>query len=91
VDDYSEYAIITIGWTDAEADHSAWAHFKTVDTNGDWVAEIPGSDLVDLNVPVAETPARRDLVDRLRSVMIQEGWTELGTTGEAWYEYVFGR
>jgi hypothetical protein len=88
---YSEYAMVTIWWTDAAADYSSWLHFRTVDQDGSEVMNGAGSDLVDLREPIAETSARRALVDQLRYQMEAEGWDQIGVIGEEWYEYGFAR
>lgn len=89
---FTEYAHIATWYTPAEADDSEWVHFKAVD-EGATVAEVLGSDLmnmVDEANAMAQTPARVDLVDRLRQQMVDDGWTEIGVDGD-WYEYQFGR
>ncbi len=90
---FTEHASITTWYSDAEADDSAWVHFKAVDVGGDTVAEILGSDLIDLVEEadaMAMTPERVVLVNGLRQTMVDGGWTELGVAGE-WCEYEYGR
>ena len=92
--DFAEYAQITTWYTAAEADYSGWVHFKAGDANGTTVQEVLGSDLVNLveeAESMAQTPERVALVDELRSMMLLDGWTELGLAGTEWYEYVYGR
>lgn len=90
---YTDRATITTWYTDAAADHSAWVHFKAVDEAGYTVAEVTGSDLLDLEAEAAamdQTPERVALVDELRSTMRDQGWTELGVQGD-WYQFAYGR
>jgi hypothetical protein len=91
--EFTEYAQITTWYLAAEADNSAWVHFKAVDDDGFTVNEVLGSDLLNL-VDEAEamdqTPERVELVDELRQMMADGGWTEIGVNGD-WYEYAFGR
>jgi len=92
--DFAEYAVITTWYSAAEADDSAWVHFKAVDESGVTVQEIAGSDLMDLVEEaggMAQTAERTALVDGLRQMMAADGWTELGLGGEEWYQYVYGR
>lgn len=89
----SEYARVATWYSDAEADHSAWVHFKAVDVGGYTVAEALGSDLLDMQgeaEAMDRTAERVALVDEVRRQMAEAGWTELGVDGD-WYEYVFGR
>lgn len=93
-EEFSEYAWISTWYSDGVGYGSAWLHFKTVDPDGYTVLEVLGSDNIDLDDEVEvgplETPARRALVDELRQMMADDGWTELGVDG-LWYEYMFGR
>ena len=55
--------------------------------------EALGSDAINMRKEAErmdETTKRRELVDKLRSMMAAAGWTELGVEGD-WYQYVFGR
>lgn len=68
-------------------------HFKAVDDAGSTVAEVTGSDLMDLEAEAAamdRTPERVALVDELRSTMQDQGWTELGVQGD-WYQFAYVR
>jgi hypothetical protein len=89
----TEYARITTWFTSAEADDSAWVHFKAVDGSGFTLQEVPGSEIMNLRDEAGgaeRTTTRVELVDALRQMMIDDGWTETGVDGE-WYEYTFGR
>jgi hypothetical protein len=90
---FTEYARITTWFSAAAADDSAWVHFKAVDGSGFTVQEVLGSDIMNLRDEAggaARTAKRVELVDALRKMMIDDGWTETGVDGE-WYEYTFGR
>lgn len=90
---FSEYASITPWYSPAMADDSAWVHFKAVDEYGYTVAEVTGSDLMDLaeeSEAMDRTSERVALVSELRRAMLDEGWTELGVQGD-WYQFVYGR
>lgn len=90
---FSEYASITPWYSPAMADDSAWVHFKAVDEYGYTVAEVTGSDLMDLaeeSEAMDQTSERVALVTELRRTMLDEGWTELGVQGD-WYQFVYGR
>ncbi len=94
VSDFAEYAQITTWYSAAEADNSAWVHFKAVDAGTYTVQEVLGSDLVDLvdeADALAQTPERVALVNALRQMMLDAGWTELGVGGTEWYQFVYGR
>lgn len=74
---------------------TAWVHFKTVDARGMTVKEVLGSDEMNMRKEqnaLRKTPKRRQLVDKLRRMMIAAGWTDMGVrSGGEWYEYVFGK
>lgn len=90
---FTEYASITPWYSPAMADDSAWVHFKAVDEDGYTVAEVTGSDLMDLaeeSNAMNQTSERVALVSELRRAMLDQGWTELGVQGD-WYQFVYGR
>lgn len=90
---FVQHARIKTWYSPAEADNSEWVHFKAVDADGYTVNEALGSDLmnmVDEANAMKQTPKRVQLVNTLRQMMRDSGWTELGVDGD-WYEYTYGR